>query len=142
MASVLVSLVSGLIFGIGLILSGMSDPSKVLGFLDLAGHWDPSLILVMTGAISVGLIVFRRVARRPISFLGKPISLPKATAIDWPLVSGSALFGVGWGLAGICPGPAFVLLGSGVSGSVVFVAALLGGMALFEVCRWIHSALQ
>jgi len=127
------SLLAGFVFGIGLIVSGMSDPAKVLGFLDLAGKWDPSLALVMAGAIAVGLGAFAIAQRRPVSWLGLPMQLPVARHIDGRLIIGSALFGVGWGLAGICPGPALVLLGAGLSKGVVFVAAMLAGMGVFEV---------
>lgn len=122
----------GLLFGIGLILSGMTDPGKVLGFLDLAGLWDPSLALVMGGAILVGLLAFAVAKRRTRSFLGGALSLPKSTVIDRRLVMGSLSFGVGWGLAGFCPGPALVSLGTGQPKAVVFVLAMVAGMGLFE----------
>lgn len=122
----------GLIFGIGLILSGMTDPVKVLGFLDLAGLWDPSLALVMGGAVLVGLLAFAVAKRRTRSFLGGALSLPKSTVIDRRLVMGSLTFGVGWGLAGFCPGPALVSLGAGQPKAVVFVLAMVVGMGLFE----------
>lgn len=131
--NILISFAVGLLFGLGLIVSGMSDPAKVLGFLDLAGQWDPSLMMVMAGAIGLGMIAFRFGMRRETSLLGDPMQLPTATKIDRRLVAGSALFGIGWGLAGICPGPAFVLLGAGASKGFVFMLALLGGMELFEV---------
>lgn len=131
--STLFSLLSGLIFGIGLILSGMTDPAKVLGFLDLAGAWDPSLLLVMGGAIAVGLAAFAIAKRRTQSLLGLPMQLPTATQIDRRLVGGSLTFGVGWGLAGICPGPAIVLVGEGLSQGVIFAVAMLAGMGLFEL---------
>ena len=104
---IFVALVVGSLFGIGLLVSGMVDPSKVLGFLDLAGEWDPSLALVMAGAILVGAIAFGLAANRSRTLLGGVMRLPAATAIDRRLVLGSAVFGVGWGLAGYCPGPAF-----------------------------------
>ena len=125
--------VAGLVFGLGLLLSGMADPGKVLGFLDLAGAWDPSLAFVMAGAIGVGAIAFALARRRTRSLLGDPMRLPTATAIDRSLVVGSVLFGAGWGLAGFCPGPALVALGLGEPKAVVFVAAMLVGMGLFEV---------
>ncbi|MCM8595360.1 DUF6691 family protein [Accumulibacter sp.] len=140
--SVLISFVVGLVFGIGLIVSGMSNPAKVLGFLDLAGPWDPSLALVMGGAIAVGFPAFRLAARRKASLLGGPMQLPTARQIDRRLLAGSALFGVGWGLAGICPGPALVLLGSGAAGGLVFVLAMLAGMALFAVFERLRRARQ
>ena len=126
------ALLCGLIFGIGLIVSGMADPSKVLGFLDLAGPWDPSLALVMAGAIAVGVAGFRLAGRRSRSLLGLDMKLPASRQIDRRLIGGSIAFGVGWGVAGFCPGPALVALGMGEWKAVVFVAAMLAGMALFE----------
>jgi uncharacterized membrane protein YedE/YeeE len=130
---ILTSLLAGLVFGIGLIVSGMANPAKVLGFLDLAGHWDPSLALVMAGAISVGLIFFAVAKRRTQSFLGTEMKLPKARDIDRRLVGGGLLFGIGWGVAGFCPGPAVVALGMGETKAVVFVVAMLVGMGIFEL---------
>ncbi len=130
---VFTSLLAGLLFGFGLILSGMASPAKVLGFLDLAGAWDPSLALVMVGAIAVGLVAFALVRRREATLLGLPLRLPTASAIDRRLVGGSLVFGAGWGLAGFCPGPALVVLGMGELKAVVFVAAMLAGMGLFEL---------
>jgi uncharacterized membrane protein YedE/YeeE len=128
----LVSFAAGLWFGLGLIVSGMANPAKVLGFLDLAGDWDPSLAFVMAGAIAVGGCGFAVARRRGLALLGQPIRLPKAAPIDARLIGGSALFGLGWGLAGICPGPAVVLLGAGFSKGLVFCLAMIGGMAAFE----------
>ena len=125
--------IGGLVFGIGLIIAGMANPAKVLAFLDVAGNWDPSLALVMAGAIGVGVIAFTIAKKRKTSMLGLPMQLPNTTHIDARLLIGSTLFGVGWGLAGICPGPALVLLGTGTMKSVIFVVALLMGMALFEL---------
>lgn len=127
------ALLAGLVFGLGLILSGMASPAKVLGFLDLAGSWDPSLALVMVGAIAVGLVAFALARRRTATLLGAPLRLPAANVIDRRLVGGSLLFGVGWGLAGFCPGPALVALGMGELKAVVFVAAMLAGMSVFEL---------
>ena len=129
------SFLAGLLFGLGLIISGMSNPAKVLGFLDLAGLWDPSLIGVMGGAVAVGLLGFRIGRQRGTTLLGNKISWPTATRVDRPLLVGSALFGIGWGLAGICPGPGIVLLGSGIAQGLVFVLAMLAGMALFALTR-------
>jgi uncharacterized membrane protein YedE/YeeE len=131
--NLLFSFVAGLVFGVGLIVSGMSDPAKVLGFLDLAGRWDPSLALVMGAAVTVGLAAFALAKRRHTTWLGLPMQLPDARHIDRRLVIGSTLFGVGWGLAGICPGPGLVLVGAGVTKGLIFVAAMLVGMAVFEV---------
>lgn len=128
----LMALVAGLIFGLGLLVSGMSDPSKVLAFLDLAGTWDPSLAFVMAGAIAVGTIAFALAARRGETLLGDVMRLPSATAIDTRLVAGGLLFGVGWGLAGYCPGPALAALLVGGLKPLVFTVALLAGMGIFE----------
>ncbi len=125
------ALLSGLVFGLGLIVSGMANPAKVLGFLDLAGAWDPSLGLVMAGAILVGLFAFLVAKRRVRSFLGFEMKLPTASAIDSRLLAGSALFGAGWGLAGFCPGPGLVALGMGELKALIFVAAMLAGMVIF-----------
>lgn len=129
----LASLLAGLVFGLGLILSGMANPAKVLGFLDLAGAWDPSLGFVMAGAIAVGMVAFRVARRRTVSFLGAEMRLPGARHIDRRLVVGSMLFGVGWGIAGFCPGPGLVALGMGEGKAFVFVAAMLAGMGIFEL---------
>jgi len=120
----------GLAFGMGLYLSGMTQPSKVEGFLDIAGPWDPSLAFVMLGAIAVGFLAFRVVKRRSRTFLGDELQVPPIGKIDKPLVVGSFIFGVGWGLAGVCPGPALFNVGLFDFASVVFVAALAAGMAL------------
>ncbi|MDO8437098.1 MAG: YeeE/YedE family protein [Nitrosomonadaceae bacterium] len=127
------ALLAGLIFGLGLILAGMADPAKVLAFLDITGAWDPSLALVMGGAIAVGSIAFAVAGRRSRSYLGLPMHLPTARVIDKRLVLGSLAFGIGWGMAGICPGPALVLLGAGSREGIVFVAAMLLGMGGFEI---------
>jgi len=129
----IMALVAGLLFGVGLIVSGMANPAKVLGFLDLAGHWDPSLAFVMAGAIAVGTLAFLIAGRRGRSWLGRPIQWSTATGITARLVLGSAVFGIGWGLAGFCPGPALVALGAGVPKAIGFVGAMLVGMAVFSV---------
>ncbi|SOZ17403.1 Conserved hypothetical protein, transmembrane, signal [Cupriavidus taiwanensis] len=131
----LLALLAGLVFGIGLILSGMANPAKVLGFLDLAGAWDPSLAFVMAGAILVGVAAFALARRRRCSWLGLPMQWPALAAVTPRLLLGSAAFGVGWGLAGFCPGPALVALGAGYAKAWGFVAAMLAGMALFEVAE-------
>ncbi|MEO0029692.1 MAG: hypothetical protein RJB45_1733 [Pseudomonadota bacterium] len=123
----------GLLFGLGLILSGMTDPGKVIGFLDLAGLWDPSLALVMGGAIAVGFFAFAIAKKRTANFLGGALHLPKSNQIDKPLVIGAMLFGAGWGLAGFCPGPGLVSLASGNAKGAFFVAFMLVGMQLFEI---------
>lgn len=127
------ALLAGAVFGIGLIVSGMADPAKVLGFLDLAGAWDPSLAFVMAGAILVGVFAFAVARRRTVSLLGLPMRLPTSSQLDRRLVGGSLLFGIGWGIAGFCPGPALVALGMGEQKALVFVAAMLAGMGLFEL---------
>ena len=129
---IIASLLAGLVFGLGLIVSGMSDPSKVLAFLDLAGPWDPSLALVMGGAIAVGVLAFAIASRRSNSLLGEPMRLPASRHVDRRLVVGSLLFGVGWGLGGFCPGPGLVALGMGEIKAGIFVAAMLIGMGIFE----------
>ncbi len=127
------SFVVGLVFGIGLILAGMANPAKVQGFLDLAGAWDPSLALVMGGAIGVALVPFAFARRMPRSALGVTMSLPLVTKIDRRLVLGSLAFGAGWGLAGFCPGPALVALGTGEAKAIVFVIAMVAGMGAYEL---------
>lgn len=124
--------IAGLVFGIGLLVSGMANPEKVLGFLDLAGPWDPSLALVMGGAVAVGLIAFNLAGKRQTSLFGDTMRLPTRQDIDKPLVLGSLGFGIGWGLAGFCPGPALVALGAGELKALVFTIAMLAGMAIYE----------
>jgi hypothetical protein len=133
--SVLAALAAGLVFGVGLILSGMTDPGKVKGFLDVAGNWDPSLAFVMGGAILVGFFAFRRAGRRGRTFLGGALHLPNRRDVDLRLLGGSIVFGVGWGLAGFCPGPALVSFASGVDQAAVFVAAMLGGMLAYTAAE-------
>jgi len=137
---VFTALIVGLVFGIGLIVSGMTDPSKVLGFLDLAGSWDPSLAFVMGGAILVGLVAFRFAGKRERSLLGEAMRLPTATRIDRRLVFGSLAFGAGWGLAGYCPGPALASLAAGGSKPLIFTLAMLAGMGLFELFERLGAA--
>ena len=122
----------GLIFGCGLLLAGMTNPSKVLGFLDVAGLWDPSLALVMLGAIGVALGAFAYVKNRQHSWLGEPLACPPSQKIDRSLIIGALLFGAGWGLAGFCPGPAIVALALGQSKALLFVLAMLAGMLVHK----------
>lgn len=129
---ILASLLAGLVFGLGLILAGMSDPAKVRGFLDLFGAWDPSLALVMGGAIAVAAPLFWLIERRGHSLGGHKLQLPPTTGITPRLIVGGLLFGAGWGLAGYCPGPALVALGEGRWDALWFVPAMLGGMALAD----------
>ena len=133
--TLLSTFVAGLVFGIGLIVSGMSNPAKVIGFLDVAGNWDPSLAFVMGGAIGVGMVAFAFAKRRVKSFFGGAMHLPQTQDIDKRLVLGGLVFGVGWGLAGFCPGPALVALGAGYAKAAWFVLAMIGGML-------VHAALE
>jgi uncharacterized membrane protein YedE/YeeE len=128
----IVAFITGLVFGIGLIVAGMTDPAKVQAFLDLAGDWDPSLAFVMVGAIAVGLLAFRLAGKRERALLGGPMHLPTKRDIDGRLVLGSLVFGMGWGLAGYCPGPALASLTQGEK-PLLFVCAMLAGMLLFEL---------
>ena len=136
----LTALIAGFVFGLGLLVSGMANPAKVMGFLDLAGPWDPSLALVMVGAIAVGVVAFFVARNRTVSFLGAEMNLPSARHIDRRLVLGSVLFGIGWGLAGFCPGPALVAVGMGLPKAITFVGAMLAGMVLFEFLERRKSA--
>lgn len=126
---------AGLLFGLGLILSGMTNPAKVLGFLDLFGNWDPSLAFVMGGAIAVGIFAFTLAKKRTTNFFGGALHLPKSTDINKRLVIGSLLFGAGWGLAGFCPGPVLVSMAAGHEKALVFVAAMIIGMVGFEMAE-------
>ena len=132
--------VAGLIFGIGLIVSGMFSPAKVLGFLDVAGKWDPSLPFVMAGAVAVGLVAFAIAGRRATTLIGTPMHIPTARDIDARLVGGSLLFGIGWGLAGFCPGPALVALGTGHVKAFMFVVSMLAGMGVYELIEHRRAA--
>lgn len=129
--TILMAALAGLVFGLGLLVSGMADPQKVLGFLDIAGAWDPSLALVMGGAIALGLPGFALARRRSRSLLGAPMQLPARQTIDAPLLFGSALFGIGWGLTGYCPGPALVGTAAGLGSAAIFSMAMLAGMLLY-----------
>lgn len=126
----LIALLAGLVFGLGLIISGMGNPAKVQNFLDLFGAWDPSLAFVMAGAIAVGLLAFTWAKKRKTALLGDPMQLPASRKIDAPLLTGAALFGIGWGLAGFCPGPAVMNLATLTPEVWLFVAAMLAGMWL------------
>lgn len=138
----LFALLAGLVFGVGLIVSGMANPSKVLGFLDLAGSWDPSLAFVMIGAIALSVLGVAIARRRTRTVLGLPMQWPASTGVTARLVLGSACFGIGWGLAGFCPGPALVALGAGYPKAVGFVAAMLAGMFVFEVIERARARLR
>lgn len=133
MIGLFTGLLAGLIFGIGLALSGMIDPARVLGFLDLAGHWDARLAFVLAGAVAVSALGVRLARRRAAPLLNRQFQWPDpAAGIDRRLIGGAALFGLGWGIAGLCPGPAIAAAGQGVGGAVLFTAAMLIGMALFQ----------
>jgi uncharacterized membrane protein YedE/YeeE len=126
------SFAAGFVFGLGLLVSGMANPAKVLGFLDLAGAWDPSLALVMAGAVAVSASAFALIKKRTRTLLGAPVLLPAPRRIDRRLILGSLVFGVGWGLAGICPGPALVLAGTGLAKGFVFLVSMIAGNGIFE----------
>lgn len=133
----LMALCAGVLFGLGLLLSGMVNPAKVLGFLNLAGPWDPSLGLVMIGAIGAALVPLQWSARQTRSLLGSPMRMPLARTLDRRLIGGSLVFGIGWGIAGICPGPAIALLLSGHWQILLFVLAMMAGMAMYNgLERW------
>lgn len=129
------ALISGVIFGLGLLLSGMTDPKKVIGFLDVAGNWDPSLMMVMIGAISVSYFAFRHAKKRTHSYIQETIQLPTSQQIDKPLLLGAITFGIGWGLVGLCPGPALAVLTFGGYEVVLFVLAMLTGMELHRLYK-------
>lgn len=124
--------ISGLVFGMGLIISGMSNPYNVIGFLDLAGNWNPSLAFVMIGAVGVTLIFTRWVVARQKTIFNDPLHLPGTTQINKELVIGGFIFGAGWAIAGFCPGPAVVALGAGYVKALVFVIAMIAGMLLHD----------
>lgn len=127
------AVITGLVFGIGIAVSGMMDPAKVLNFFDIAGTWDPSLVFVMGGAVVVTFIGYRLVWRRSAPLFGTSFQLPTNSAIDAKLVGGSALFGIGWGIAGFCPGAAIPALGTGRWEVALFLVAVAGGFALRRV---------
>lgn len=131
--SLLVCLLTGFVFGLGLLISGMANPAKVIAFLDLSQAWDPSLALVMAGAIGVGLPGFTLAKRRKLSLLGERMQIPNQQAIDSKLLLGAALFGLGWGIAGFCPGPALVAASALLPDALVFMASMLAGMFLFTL---------
>ena len=126
------ALFSGLVFGVGLIASGMTDPAKVKGFLDLFGAWNPSLAIVMAAAVAVAVVAFARARRRTASWTGAHMEIPTSTVVDRRLILGGVLFGVGWGVAGLCPGPALVAASSGSLAALGFVVAMLVGMTAHD----------
>lgn len=133
MKTLVIAFVSGILFGIGLLIAGMTDPSKVLNFLDVAGTWDPSLAFVMGAALCITVPGFYFAKKRGITFFGEVLQLPTKSDIDPALIAGSALFGLGWGLVGFCPGPALVALGNGADLAIIFFISMLAGMAAFSV---------
>ncbi len=135
-----ISFVVGLVFGAGLYISGMTQPSKVQGFLDILGRWDPSLAFVMAGAVGVGLVAFSVAKRRSRTFLGDELRLPTISEIDAPLVFGSLIFGVGWGLSGICPGPGTVDVGFFDLPALVFVVSMAAGMVIERLAMTVPVA--
>jgi len=138
----LTALLAGLMLGLGLILSGMANPAKVVGFLDVTGLWDPSLALVMGGGLVVGALGYRWLRARPVTLLGEPLNLQTNSVINLRLIGGSVLFGIGWGLTGICPGPGLVLLGAGLDAGIIYVLALLTGMLIYSVVEYVRHPHQ
>ena len=136
MPRLIVALFAGALFGVGLAVSGMTNPAKIIGFLDVAGQWDPTLMFVMGGALLVTIPAFRLILGRPYPLLADGFTLPTKTALDRRLLGGAALFGVGWGLSGFCPGPAVVALVTGLLPVFAFVGAMVGGMAIYA---WIFE---
>jgi uncharacterized membrane protein YedE/YeeE len=135
MGTVLAALCAGVVFSLGLGLSGMTQPAKIIGFLDVGGRWDPSLLLVMAGAIAVYLPAWRLMKRRGVAVNGEPLAVPTKLGLDWRLLVGAAVFGIGWGLSGYCPGPAITSVAGGMTSALVFVASMIGGMV-------VHAALS
>ncbi|MBV2190053.1 DUF6691 family protein [Providencia rettgeri] len=129
---ILIALISGLLFGLGLVVAGMGNPAKILAFLDITGTWDPSLLITMAVGMVISGITFLWVKKRSVSVLNCPLQIPTNQTIDKKLVTGSVLFGVGWGLAGICPGPALLLTGMGITQGIIFTLAMIAGMAIFQ----------
>jgi uncharacterized membrane protein YedE/YeeE len=133
MRSALVAFISGVVFAVGLGIGGMTQPAKVIGFLDFVGNWDPSLALVMLGAVGVHSLFYRLLGNRPSSRLAPAIPLPTRKEIDFRLIGGSALFGLGWGIAGLCPGPAITSLASGNFPVVIFSVGMIAGIVVFDL---------
>ena len=130
---IIIALVSGILFGLGLLLAGMGNPAKILAFLDITGNWDPSLLVTMAVAMVISGIAFQLVKKRKTSVLNCPLQIPSSNVIDKKLVIGSVLFGLGWGLGGICPGPAILLTGMGLTQGILFALAMIAGMAIFQL---------
>lgn len=128
----LFGLIAGIVFGFGLLLGGMVDPLRIKAFLDVFGRWDPSLLAVMAGAVSVSAVAFGIARWRGVSYGGRAIQLPPTRGIDWKVFVGAALFGIGWGLVGLCPGPAIVAASTGYAAAAVFIPAMLVGMVVYD----------
>ncbi len=139
MKALVASFASGVSFALGLGIGGMTQPAKIVNFLDFAGTWDPSLAFVMIGAIPVYFLCYRMALRRPSPLFATEFSVPKPKGVDSELLLGSAIFGVGWGLGGFCPGPALTSLGSGATSTLIFVAAMVGGMVLHKLTTSLRS---
>jgi uncharacterized membrane protein YedE/YeeE len=139
MMTLIFSLFAGMLFGVGLIFSGMTNPEKVIGFLDVTGKWDPSLFFVMLGAISISFFAFRQATKKSTSILGQPMSIPTKKEIDLRLIVGSIIFGIGWGLAGYCPGPGIASIATSKLQPIIFVIAMLLGMLVYEVIQTIQE---
>ncbi|MBN6362714.1 YeeE/YedE family protein [Providencia huaxiensis] len=129
---ILIALISGILFGLGLVIAGMGNPAKILAFLDITGTWDPSLLITMAVGMVISGMTFLWVKKRSVSLLNCPLQIPTNQTIDKKLVTGSVLFGMGWGLAGICPGPALLLTGMGLTQGIIFTLAMVAGMAIFQ----------
>lgn len=129
----LLALLAGLLFGLGLCISEMADPAKVLNFLDLAGNWDPSLMLVMVGALAATLLAFRLILKRPAPLFAAEFKVPHASQVDKRLLMGAALFGIGWGMIGYCPGPAITALGFGLGTPLLVVSAMIAGFMVHKL---------
>lgn len=129
---IIIALISGTLFGLGLIIAGMGNPAKILAFLDITGNWDPSLLVTMAVGMTISSVAYLWVKKRPVSVLNCPLQIPTNQVIDKKLVTGSGLFGVGWGLAGICPGPALLLVGMRLTQGIIFALAMIAGMAIFQ----------
>lgn len=129
---IIIALISGILFGLGLVIAGMGNPAKILAFLDITGNWDPSLLVTMAVAMVISAVAYAMVKKRKASVLNCPLQIPSNQQIDKKLVTGSILFGVGWGLAGICPGPALLLTGMGITQGMIFTLAMIVGMAIFQ----------
>jgi uncharacterized membrane protein YedE/YeeE len=129
----LISFFTGLLFSIGLSVSGMVNPDKVIGFLDITGDWDPALMFVMAGGVILNFILFKFILRRKNPIYMDEFTMPTSTDVDWRLVTGSAIFGIGWGLAGVCPGPGIANLFLLQTEMIAFVGAMIGGMLIFKM---------